>query len=147
MKGRKPKSRALRVVGGNAGKRKLPSPDPVPLNTLERPPGMHRGAARKVWDSTIGRCWWLTWADSTKAEIFVHLLIEFRKSPSGMNAARIGQLRTIASELGLDQAARTRMGLPPDPGASPKPTSPKAAQDPGEKYLENVPTPASKYFS
>lgn len=134
MKGRKPKPLVLRIVGGNAGKRPLPPPDPVPCNTVEQPPGL-REPANKIWQQFIARAWWLTWADSAKAEVFVHLLLEFRKAPTAMVAARIGQLRALASELGFDQGARARMGLPSNPAGAPKPAGPKTTPNLADKYL------------
>jgi hypothetical protein len=118
IRGRKPKPTVLRLLTGNAGKRPLPPPDPLPAGSIERPDGL-QGAAAALWDRFIARAWWLTWADGPKALMWCHLQAEFEADPAGMRSARITQLRALGSELGFDQAARTRMGI-----ASPKPPSP-----------------------
>lgn len=131
MKGRKPTARILRLVQGNAGKRPLPAADPVPSGSVERPAKL-RGAAAKLWDDYITRSWWLTWADSPKALMWVHLQAEFQRSPGKMIAARLAQLRALGSELGFDQAARTRLGLPANPDRK---------KAPADKYFDD-PDPA-----
>lgn len=114
IRGRKPKATILRLVMGNAGKRPLPSSDPVPAGSVVRPDKL-RGAVAKLWDENIARAWWLTWADSPKAFMWCHLQAEFQRGPKKMLSSRIAQLRALGSELGFDQAARTRMGLPAGP--------------------------------
>lgn len=54
MRGRKPKPRALRVVGGNAGKRPIP-PEMVPTGTFDtKPPAGLDSGARKEWRRVVG---------------------------------------------------------------------------------------------
>lgn len=125
MKGRKPKPAILRLISGNAGKRPLPAADPLPAGSVERPNKL-RGNAGKLWDRVIARAWWLTWADSSKALMWCHLQAEFERAPGKMLSSRIAQLRSLGSELGFDQAARTRMGIA---GADQKPT-------PADEYLD-----------
>jgi hypothetical protein len=123
IRGRKPTPPALRLINGGKG-RPPPEDDPLPSGSLERPTKL-RGAAGKLWDDFIAKCFWLTWADSPKAAMWCHLQAEFDSSPKKMIASRIAQLRTLGSELGFDQASRTRMGIKnPDP----KP-------EPADKYL------------
>jgi hypothetical protein len=114
IRGRKPKATILRLITGNAGKRPLPPPDPLPAGSVERPARM-RGAAAKLWDAYITKAFWLTWADGPKAAMWCHLQAEFDKSPVKMLSARIAQLRALGSELGFDQSSRTRMGISANP--------------------------------
>lgn len=135
MKGRKPTPTVLRLITGNPGRRPLPPADPLPAGSVERPPKLNR-AAGELWDGVIARCYWLTWADSTKAEMWCFLMAEYRKSPVKMIASRIAQLRALGSELGLDQAARTRLGLSTEPKTG--------KRDPAAKYLDN---PADEFLN
>lgn len=137
MRGRKPKPTMLRLVGGNAGKRPLPPPDPLPTGTLERPANL-RGAPAKLWDSFITKCFWLTWAEGPKAAMWCHLQAEFDAGPKKMQSSRIAQLRALGSDLGFDQVARTRMGVMGSMG------------NPNLKDTESLPSKpdvADKYFS
>jgi hypothetical protein len=134
MKGRKPKPTILRLVGGNAGKRPLPPPDPLPSGSLKRPARL-RGAAAKLWDGFIAKCYWLTWADAYKAAMWCHLQAEFDSGPKKMIASRIAQLRALGSELGFDQAARTRMGVTAV-GGNPEAKRSARASDMTSKYFE-----------
>ena len=133
MKGRKPTSRILRLVTGNPGKRPLPAADPLPAGSVERPVRL-RGNAGKLWDRVVVRAWWLTWADSSKALMWCYLQAEFERAPGKMLSSRIAQLRALGSELGFDQAARTRMGI-----------SASAERKPRDKYLDRD-DPAAKYL-
>jgi hypothetical protein len=56
---------------------------------------------------------WLTWADSVKARMWCYMQAEFDADPEAMSAARIGQLRILGSELGMDSAGRQRIGTKP----------------------------------
>lgn len=134
MKGRKPTPTVLRLVTGNAGKRPLPAPDPLPAGTVERPKKL-RGAVAKLWDTYIARAFWLSWADSPKALMWCHLEAEFERAPGKMIASRIAQLRALGSELGFDQAARARMGLPLRPVSALPARAPAGKADVADKYL------------
>lgn len=125
MKGRKPTATVLRLVTGNPGKRPLPPGDPLPAGSIQRPPRL-RGNAAKLWDTFIAKCFWLTWADGPKAAMWCHLQAEFDRQPTRMIASRIAQLRALGSELGFDQASRTRLGI----------KAPDGAEDPAAKYLD-----------
>jgi hypothetical protein len=131
MKGRKPKPTVLRLVTGNAGKRPLPAPDPLPAGTVERPAKL-KGKPGELWDRFITRAFWLTWADSPKASMWCHLQAEFDRAPAKMMASRVAQLRALGSELGFDQAARVRMGI-----------SENGERKPFDKYLDD---PADRFF-
>jgi len=110
IRGRKPQPRVVRLLTGNAGKRPLPPPDPLEAGSIERPDGLI-GAAGALWDRFIARAWWLTWADGPKARVWCHLQAEFESARQKMLSSRIAQLRALGSELGFDQATRSRMGI------------------------------------
>src|SRR6185437_1847128 len=110
IRGRKPTPRVVRLLTGNAGKRPLPPPDPLEPGSIERPGGLN-GAPGLLWDRFIARAWWLTWADGPKASMWCHLQAEFESAPLNMLASRMAQLRALGSEIGFDQATRTRMGI------------------------------------
>ena len=109
MGGRKPRSTVVRLTMGNPGKRALPKGEPVPDGAVEKPEDL-TGFPAELWDKYIARAYWLTWADSPKALMWCHLQAEYEEEPKKMIAARIGQLRNLGSELGLDPASRTRLG-------------------------------------
>lgn len=83
-------------------------------------------AVAYLWDTWIVRCFWLTWADTPKALMWCHLQAEFERAPFRMKSARIGQLRALGSELGLDPASRARLGTA---------TLGALSSDPAAKYL------------
>lgn len=137
VRGQKPKAAVLRLLTGNAGKRPLPPPDPVPSGSLIRPAKL-RGVPGKLWDTFIAQCFWLTWADGPKAVMWCHLQAEFDSGPRKMVAARIAQLRALGSELGFDSASRTRMGLLMGALGNPnlKPEAPPGPSSTSEKYFK-----------
>jgi hypothetical protein len=113
-RGRKPKPTHLRLVGGNAGKRPIAATAADAqigkLGPAIKPKGM-RGRGSQLWDDTIARCHWLEWPDSEKAALWCYLQAEFVASQGKMISARIGQLRALGSELGLDPVSRQRLGV------------------------------------
>jgi hypothetical protein len=127
-RGRKPTATVLRLITGNPGHRPIARDEPRPTGALERPAKLSKTVGR-LWDTWIARCFWLTWADSPKALMWCHLQAEFERSPKNMTASRIGQLRALGSELGLDPGSRARLGTKGGTGAKPE-TKDKAA-----KYL------------
>lgn len=54
MKGRKPKPTALRLVGGNAGKRTINRREPVPASGVGDPPEWMNEDQAKAWRWAIG---------------------------------------------------------------------------------------------
>src|SRR5215469_9031306 len=109
MRGRKPKPTFLRIVGGNAGKRPLPRGVPdAPGQAIK--PETFTEPASALWDEIVGNAPWLGRIDGCKLHVFVELMCEFQRAPAEMTAARIGQLRGVGSDLGLDPSARTRLG-------------------------------------
>lgn len=126
IRGQKPKATVVRLFEGNRGHRPVPQGEPEPIGGIEKPPKL-RGRAEQLWDRFIARAFWLTWADGPKALIWCHLQAEFERSPANMVASRIGQLRALGSELGLDPASRARLGAKGDDAKK---------EDPAEKYLD-----------
>ncbi|MEM7002016.1 MAG: hypothetical protein AAF529_14605 [Pseudomonadota bacterium] len=59
-----------------------------------------------LWDRFIETAWWLTEHDEPTAYAWVKLQHEHDLDPLNFNAARIGQMRTLASELGFTPASR-----------------------------------------
>lgn len=125
IRGQRPKPTVLRLVGGNAGRRPLPANDPMPEGAPIKPKGL-RGVASQLWDERIAKAFWLTWADSEKAELWCHLAAELKKSKGKTIAARIAQFRSLGSELGFDPASRARIG-----GNA----KPKESKDPAAEFL------------
>ncbi|MGH7184886.1 MAG: hypothetical protein ACREIB_01235 [Pseudomonadota bacterium] len=118
IRGKKPTATVIKLVTGNPGNRALPKEgaEPTPQGPIEKPP--LKGKASDLWDRFIARAFWLTWADGPKALIWVHLQAEFERAPAKMQSARIGQLRALGSELGLDPSSRSRLGAALKPGGS-----------------------------
>lgn len=139
IRGRKPNPLRL-VTGSHLKDRPLPEPrpiDPALGGPVEKPDKMPKPVAR-LWDRYIGRCHWLTWADSPKALMWCHLQAEYEKKPTEMIASRIAQLRALGSELGLDVSSRDRMGVSLTTGRAPQ-EKPNAAK-------EEPANPSKKYF-
>lgn len=121
IRGRKPTATVIKLASGNPGKRPIPQGEPEPGGEIERPAKL-KGKVAELWDRFIARAFWLTWADGPKALMWCHLQAEFERSPKNMQAARIAQLRSLGSELGLDPASRARLGTK-DANGKPKDAS------------------------
>jgi hypothetical protein len=87
---------ADRVGEPVSGGRPVP---PAPLDEREM----------ELWNKFIATAFWLGEHDAPKAFLWAKLHAEFERDPT-MIAARITQLRSIGSELGLDPSSRSRMG-------------------------------------
>lgn len=114
VRGTKPKSPALKLVTGNPGKRPIADESAPEIEVREKPLEPHRKltkAQRFLWDRFINTAWWLNEHDVAKAYMWVCLQVQFEKKPEDMNSNKIGQLRILGSELGLDQSARARLGI------------------------------------
>lgn len=111
VRGVKPKPAHLKVVTGNPGKRPLPGAEEE-VEVREEPlvpPRKLTKLQTALWERFIQSAWWLTDHDVPKAYMWVCLQAEHDKKPGDMIAARLGQLRVLGSELGLDPSARARM--------------------------------------
>ena len=109
VRGRKPKPTHLKLVMGNPGRRPLPQGEPAVAGVLVKPARL-KGRAAQLWDEIAGAAPWLAPLDAYKLHLFVELQAQFEASPRKMVAARIAQLRAVASEIGLDPSARARLG-------------------------------------
>lgn len=126
IRGQKPKAEVLKLATGNPGKRPLPEGAEIEMREEPLvPPKKLTKVQQRLWDRYIDTAWWLTEHDVPKAFMWVALESEFERSPAKMIAARIGQLRVLGSELGLDPSSRTRMA-----GAGGK------KKDPADKFFE-----------
>lgn len=112
VRGRKPSATIIKLARGNPGKRPVRREIPADGRPA-KPPRLSRRAAQ-LWDE-VGDLPWLKAADGYKLHLWCALQAEFERSPSKMIASRIAQLRAVGSELGLDPAARVRLGdlVPP----------------------------------
>ncbi len=113
VRGAKPKATILKLVTNKPGHKPLPKDEPRPTCPLGKRPtyltGLFKGRATVLWNQKAADAWWLSKVDGDKLGIWCCLQAEFERAPESMNSARIGQLRALGSELGLDPASRTRM--------------------------------------
>jgi hypothetical protein len=117
VRGRKPTATVVKLVTARPIRGRDPAAEPT-LDGCPKPPARLTGRPRRLWKQFIEPAWWLTRADGQKAFMWVHLASEFENAPAEMTAARIAQLRALGSELGLDPAARARLGGDRKPGGA-----------------------------
>jgi P27 family predicted phage terminase small subunit len=136
---RPPKPTALKLIGGNAGKRALPKnePDPLYLNDLT-PPEHLSDAAKKVWDDLapkLRRANVLTELDGQILELGCNAIVMYRLATSsiGENALTrspetgnvspnpwmivqsmmFKQATAVLKEMGMTPTARSRVMVNP----------------------------------
>jgi phage terminase small subunit len=132
MRGRKPKPTVLKQLLGNPGHRPLNEHEPKPNGVAARPKFL-KGLGRKIWDEyapqaiKIGT---LTAIDADLFAVWCCLMAEFRTDPERMVAARVAQLRALASEFGIGASSRTRLKA--------ENASNWQTEDPAEKYFVNA---------
>ena len=112
-RGQKPLATVVKIATGNRGRRPLPRGEQVAEGTPQKPPWLSRRAAN-LWDEVVAHAVWLKAPDAFKLHIWCALQAEFERAPTKMIAARIGQLRAVGSELGLDPSSRTRLATGPE---------------------------------
>lgn len=117
VRGQRPKSSALHIVDGTYQSSRHAGKDGGPEATGQPIKPKLKAAASRIWDRTVERFSWLTAADSDKLAMYCVLQAEFEKDAGNMNAARIGHLRNLGSELGGDPVSRTRMQVGKKPSA------------------------------
>lgn len=110
IRGTKPKAPALRLV--TSGQAAITPPD-RPASPC-RPPVKMTGRPAALWRRFIVKAWYLTDLDAPKAWLWCELQAEAEQSVGTMTAARLGQLRGLGSELGLDPSSRTRFPAAPN---------------------------------
>lgn len=153
MRGRKPKPTALKLVGGNAGKRPIAAAEPIAPIAIPTCPPHLQGEAKAEWrritrelesmrvlsrvDRASLAAYCQAWARWVEAEQMVVQKGTVVKSPSGYpiqnpylavaNKA-LEQVIKIAAEFGLTPVSRARVKVE----ATPKP------QDPMELFLNRA---------
>jgi len=108
------KPTGLKIVTGNPGKRPLPENEPIPQGEVKKP-AFVTGKATQLWKKRapeLERLGILTSIDVEMFGAWCCLMAEFQESPRSFNAARLSQMRALASSFGLDPSARARMGTP-----------------------------------
>lgn len=117
IRGRKRAPAALRLVTGVPSRAPVNPAAPVADGRPE-PPVPLSGRVAELWAAFIGPAWWLAALDAHTAYAWCVLAAEFEETGGTMTAARIAQLRCLASDLGLSPAARTRLSAGKKPGES-----------------------------
>lgn len=128
-RGRKPTPNVIKLVTGNPGRRPISEPSnlaPAPDGPLKKPPKISPRAS-ELWDEVVERAWWLKPIDAYALHLWCELQAQFERSRGRMVAARIAQLRSAGSELGLQFISRSRAGV--DGGNDGK------EKDPAAKYF------------
>lgn len=128
MKGRNPKPTNLKLVLGNPGRRPLKEDEPKPDGMAIKPKFLSTRAS-EIWDQycpELTRIGILTSVDSHMFAAWCSLAEELEIDPKMMTAARIAQMRSLASAFGMDASARVRLGRTPDG---------KSHEDPAAAYF------------
>lgn len=117
VRGRKPKPPALKVVGGNAGKRPINTDAPEGQGDIGEPPKYFRNKdARAIWDEVVAAApeGVLTGSDRHLVELTCRLLAQARSIPV-VDAPTATQLRCCLNEMGMTPSARSRLTVPKAP--------------------------------
>jgi hypothetical protein len=127
VRGRRPTATVIRLITGNPGKRPLPVGEPMPEGKPVMPKWL-KGRAAELWDEVLTFGFWLTVADSYKLAAWCDRQADFEKPAhrKEWTAADRREHRASGSEIGLDNAARSRMGAKNPDGEK---------KDPASKYL------------
>ena len=113
FRGTRPTARVVHLATGNRSRRPL-RPEPPVVEGKPQKPAKLKGRASQLWDQVVMYATWLTILDGHKLFLWCCLQAEAERAPAQMNAARIGQLRGLGAELGLDPSARLRLGTASD---------------------------------
>ena len=112
LRGRKPVPTEVKKAKGNPGKRPIDDKSPPKMRRGPlAPPNELTKEQKALWARFVDTAWWLTDSDSTAAYVWVCLQAEFQQAPGEMTAARIANLRSAASEIGLGPSARARLAV------------------------------------
>lgn len=113
MPGRRPKSRHMKLITGNPGKRKLPESE------VEPPPGEIVRPAfltyRQVelwneWESILTHMGTLTVADVPPFARWCVIMAQFEKEQEKMNDSGKAELRHLEGILGIGASSRAKLG-------------------------------------
>lgn len=114
IRGRKPKPTHLKLIEGNPGERPLNENEPKPEGDVLKPRFL-KGRAAAIWDEYAPELIRLNVLTSVDAHMFATwcaLAAELERSPRNMTAARIAQMRALASSFGMDASSRSRLEVP-----------------------------------
>jgi phage terminase small subunit len=107
------KSRVVREITGNPGKRPLPDPVDLPDTGPAVRPAFLRGRAASVWDEygpTLELLGTLRREGSHVFALWCQLAAEMERRPRAFTAAKMTQFRLLATMLGMDPSSPTKMG-------------------------------------
>jgi phage terminase small subunit len=115
MPGRRPKSKHLKVITGNPGRRPLPETEPTPPEgPIVRPASVQYRAA-EIWDQFAPICialGTLTTADVLTFANYCRLQAKCDEvGPAEMSGSHLSNLRALATALGLDAPGRAKLGM------------------------------------
>lgn len=116
VSGRRPKAPALKVVGGNAGKREINTDVPAGAGELGPPPKDWTREQKALWKEVVEMApeGVLTGSDRALVEITVRLLAQVRSVPV-VESATATQFRLCLTEMGMTPSARNRLTVPKTP--------------------------------
>jgi phage terminase small subunit len=118
MRGAKPKPTALKLIAGNPGRRPINTEEPEYPSLSHEPPDWLSDEARAVWArlapglTMVGV---LTEVDRDIFAIYCDMVAQYeiaRREGQTMTPAFVGQIRGLASEFGLNAAARSKIVTP-----------------------------------
>ena len=110
-RGPRVKSNVVKFVSGTASARTAGA---GAANTL-KPPLKLTGRQAVLWRTFIRSAHWLQPPDAPAAWLWCSLQAECEADPAAFTAARLGQLRALANELGLTPSSRERLGVQATP--------------------------------
>lgn len=122
VRGRKPKPTHLHVVTGTFRANRHPLSEPQPEGEVIRPRFL-KGRAARIWDEYAPELIRIGTLRSVDAHMFAawcSLASELEQDPERMTAARIAQLRALASCFGMDASSRARLGTGAEKSADPE---------------------------
>lgn len=118
MRGRKPHPTRLHVLNGNPSKLNLPTDEPVPATGNWDAPTWMTGEALSAWKRIVPEMvrlgiWTTADRDIVTAYCVVYdEIVRTVKSGKELKASLVGQLRSLAAELGCTPSSRTRLTVP-----------------------------------
>lgn len=125
---RRPKPAATRRATGNPGKRPIPDVQLPETGVVKKPLFLakHERAA-ELWEEYAPALTILGTLRAESAHLFATWCCEtamYERSPKRFNASRITQIRTLASSLGMDPSAQSKL-----------PTAKHGDKDPAEAFF------------
>lgn len=118
MKGRKPKPTNIHILNGNPSRKALPHAEPKPARGDWTPPDWLTGEALATWERIVPemvRLGVFTAADRDTVTAYCAVFAEIAetvKKGDPLKSSLVGQLRSLAAELGCTPSSRTRLSSP-----------------------------------